>query len=129
MTLEENVVQAKQELSEYLGLQHQLALENTRLQERVHLSHDLHDGLGGSMLRSMMLLEQHQQVEKPQVMSILKLLRNDLRPRKDIYNQKRYSPENIKVLRVLKPTSVVKLKCGVISKRAPTKGFHLYAKC
>ncbi|CAB1214154.1 sensor histidine kinase [Acinetobacter bouvetii] len=78
-TLSEKVSRAKAELTESLDNQHQLALENARLQERIHLSHDLHDGLGGSIVRSILLLEQNDKIEKPQVMSILKLLRNDLR--------------------------------------------------
>lgn len=78
-TLSENVSRAKTELTESLEKQHQLAIENVRLQERIHLSHDLHDGLGGSIVRSMLLLEQNDKVEKPQIMSMLKLFRNDLR--------------------------------------------------
>lgn len=79
ITLSEKVARAKLELTESLDKQHQLALENVRLQERIHLSHDLHDGLGGSIVRSMLLLEQNDQVEKPQILSMLKLFRNDLR--------------------------------------------------
>lgn len=78
-TLTEKVHQAKQELTLSLSHQHQLALENARLQERIHLSHDLHDGLGGSIVRSIIMLEQNNQVDKLQVLSILKLLRSDLR--------------------------------------------------
>lgn len=78
-TLEESIVLAKRELTCSLNTQHQLALENVKLQERIHLSHDLHDGLGGSIVRSMIMLDRHESVEKPQMMSILKLLRNDLR--------------------------------------------------
>lgn len=79
-TLAENVTQAKQELTASLGQQHKLALENARLQERIHLSHDLHDGLGGSIVRSIIMLEQNdKKVDKPQVLSILKMLRSDLR--------------------------------------------------
>lgn len=78
-TLEKRIVQAKNELLSSLNNQHQLALENAKLQERVNLSHDLHDGLGGSISRSMMLLENHDHIEKKQMLSILKLLRNDLR--------------------------------------------------
>lgn len=78
-TLSEKVQQAEQKLTSSLGQQHSLALENARLQERINLSHDLHDGLGGSIVRSILLLEQNNQVEKPQVLSMLKLFRNDLR--------------------------------------------------
>jgi signal transduction histidine kinase len=78
-TLNENIIRAKSELTESLGVQHKLALENARLQERIHLSHDLHDGLGGSIVRSIITLERDEQINKPQVMSILKMLRSDLR--------------------------------------------------
>lgn len=78
-TLTENVQRAELKLATSLGQQHQLALENARLQERIHLSHDLHDGLGGSIVRSILLLEQNDKIEKPQIMSMLKLFRNDLR--------------------------------------------------
>ncbi|AYO54679.1 sensor histidine kinase [Acinetobacter wuhouensis] len=78
-TLEQSVIQAKDELSVSLNNQHQLALENVKLQERIHFSHDLHDGLGGSISRSLILLEKYDHIEKDQMLSILKLLRNDLR--------------------------------------------------
>ncbi|RKG30602.1 sensor histidine kinase [Acinetobacter tianfuensis] len=78
-TLTENIHHAEQKLTASLGQQHQLALENARLQERVNLSHDLHDGLGGSIVRSLILIEQNDKIEKMQILSILKLLRNDLR--------------------------------------------------
>ncbi|MFV5403451.1 ATP-binding protein [Acinetobacter sp. 228] len=78
-TLAENVTQAKQELTASLGQQHKLSIENARLQERIHLSHDLHDGLGGSIVRSIITMEQNDKITKPQVLSILKMLRSDLR--------------------------------------------------
>lgn len=78
-TLGKSVIQAKNELSTSLNIQHQLALENAKLQERINLSHDLHDGLGGSISRSMLLIENNVHIEKKQMLSILKLLRNDLR--------------------------------------------------
>ena len=78
-TLNETVIQTKNKLTNSLGLQQKLAVQNARLQERINLSHDLHDGLGGSIFRSMVLLEQNEKIEKNQVLSILKLLRSDLR--------------------------------------------------
>ena len=59
---------------------HQLELTNVRLQERINLSHELHDGLGGSIVRSMILVDQSSEtVSKQQFLSMLKLLRDDLR--------------------------------------------------
>ncbi|OUY07883.1 histidine kinase [Acinetobacter populi] len=79
-TLKENVLQAKEELTTSLNIQHKLALENTRLQERMDLSHDLHDGLGGSLVRSMAIVDQSKHnLTNPQFLSMLKLLRDDLR--------------------------------------------------
>lgn len=55
-------------------------LANARLQERLNLTHDLHDGLGGSLVHMIALVEQGSTVlEKQQVLSMLKLIRNDLR--------------------------------------------------
>lgn len=77
-TLELSVTQAKEELEKSLTNQHHLAIENIKLQQRIQLSHDLHDGLGGSIVRSMALLD-HNHVDQKQMQSILKLLRSDLR--------------------------------------------------
>lgn len=78
--LTEHVAQARAELAEVLELQHARDLQNAKLQERVQLAHDLHDGLGGSLVRSMALVEQApQQLSNDRVMSLLKSLRDDLR--------------------------------------------------
>ena len=67
-------------LSSSLYARHQLELENVRLQERIHLAHDLHDGLGASLVRSMILVDQSSStMSNQQFLSILKLLRDDLR--------------------------------------------------
>lgn len=79
-TLEQNINEAKADLSQSLNTQHQLELQNTKLQERLNLAHDLHDGLGGSLVRAIVTVEQsNQAVNKQQFLSILKLLRSDLR--------------------------------------------------
>ena len=55
-------------------------LSNTRLQERLQISHDLHDGLGGSLVRMMALVEQADApLQNHQFLSLLKLIRDDLR--------------------------------------------------
>lgn len=55
-------------------------LSNARLQERLSLTHDLHDGLGGALVHMIALVEQgNEELAKPQVLSMLKLIRNDLR--------------------------------------------------
>ena len=74
------VLQVSEELRHSLNNQHQLELQNSRLQQRMQLSHDLHDGLGGSLVRSIILVDQSKQtLSNQQFLSILKLLRNDLR--------------------------------------------------
>ncbi len=81
--LEARVAEARAELAQVLERDHARALEHTRLQERLQLAHDLHDGLGGNLVRSIALVEQaerkHQPLAGQRVLSLLKLLRDDLR--------------------------------------------------
>ncbi|ENX02020.1 ATP-binding protein [Acinetobacter schindleri] len=78
-TLKDEIDNVTQKLSSSLNSQYQLALENIRLQERVNLSRDLHDGIGGSIVRSIELVSRNDHLEKEKFLSILKLLSNDLR--------------------------------------------------
>lgn len=79
-TLRHTIEQVKDELSHTLNTSHQLELENTKLQERIYLAHDLHDGLGSSLVRSMAMVSQSKQaLTNQQTLSMLKLLRDDLR--------------------------------------------------
>ena len=78
--LEQGVAEARAQLAQALAREHARALEHTRLQERIQLAHDLHDGLGGSLIRSMALVEQAPQpLPNERVLSLLKMLRDDLR--------------------------------------------------
>jgi two-component system sensor histidine kinase UhpB len=78
--LEERVGDARQELALLLESAHRQALDHAKLQERMDISHDLHDGLGSSLVRSMALVEQTPQpLSNDRVMSLLKVLRDDLR--------------------------------------------------
>ena len=78
--LSQSVTQAREELQETLLRKHELALNNLRLQERLHIAQDLHDGLGSSLIRSMAMIEQQRDpLPNQQFLSILKLLRDDLR--------------------------------------------------
>ncbi len=78
--LRESIAHARADLSATLSREHALALDNARLQERLHVAHDLHDGLGASLVRAIALLEQTgSELPKSQFLSILKLLRDDLR--------------------------------------------------
>jgi two-component system sensor histidine kinase UhpB len=78
--LQQNVEQVRTELSDSLNHRHGLALNNAKLQERIQLAHDLHDGLGSSLVRSMASIEQSQDnLSNRQFLSVLKHLRDDLR--------------------------------------------------
>lgn len=72
--------QARHELNSSLQSEHQLALINLRHEARQQLAHDLHDGLGGQIARSILLVDQAAEPPaKSRVLSLLKLLRDDLR--------------------------------------------------
>jgi len=74
------VAEARSELAQALAREHAQALENAKLQERVQIAHDLHDGLGGSLVRGMALVEQARDaLPNERVLSLLKNLRDDLR--------------------------------------------------
>jgi len=78
--LAEGIDQARAELGATLEREHKLVLTNTRLQERLEISHDLHDGLGGSLVRMMAMVEQADKpLQNQQFLSMLKLIRDDLR--------------------------------------------------
>lgn len=78
--LEFRVFEVSEDLKRSMSEKHYLELENVRLQERIHLSHDLHDGLGASLVRSMILVDQNEdEMSNQQFLSMLKLLRDDLR--------------------------------------------------
>ncbi|KAB2902248.1 MAG: histidine kinase, partial [Burkholderiaceae bacterium] len=78
--LAEHVADARAELAQALAREHAQALDNAKLQERMQIAHDLHDGLGGSLVRGMALVEQAPQpLPNERVLSLLKVLRDDLR--------------------------------------------------
>ncbi|WP_424459664.1 sensor histidine kinase [Ottowia sp.] len=78
--LQTAVDDARRELSSTMEREHSLEVANARLRERLQIAHDLHDGVGGSLVRSLAMVEQSgSQLESPQFTSILKGLRDDLR--------------------------------------------------
>ena len=78
--LSSKIKQVSHDLSTSLTDKHNLELTNVRLQERMKLSHDLHDGLGSSIVRSMILVDQcDKEIPNQQFLSMLKLMRDDLR--------------------------------------------------
>lgn len=77
--LKAGVDKARAELTQALAREHTRAVENAKLQERMQLAHDLHDGLGGSLVRGMALVEQSPPtLPSERVLSLLKSLRDDL---------------------------------------------------
>lgn len=66
-------------LSQTLSREHELALSNTRIGERLNLVRDLHDGFGGSLLGAIASLERSPSPESARTIATLKELREDLR--------------------------------------------------
>lgn len=78
--LADGIANARTELAIAHEREHRQALHNTKLQERMHIAQELHDGLGASLVRSMALVEQARQpLPNERVLSLLKTLRDDLR--------------------------------------------------
>lgn len=70
----------RSEMTQTLKRQHELEVSNVRLAERLKLSHDLHDSLGGSLVRSIAAVEQSStNLGNNRVLSMLRELRDDLR--------------------------------------------------
>lgn len=78
--LQGTVAAAREELAATLRRQHELEVANVRLGERLNLAHDLHDGLGGTLVSSIATLEHApERVPPARFLAILKELRDDLR--------------------------------------------------
>lgn len=78
--LQAHAAHVRAELAEVLAREHDQALSHARLRERMAIVHDLHDGLGGSLVRSMAMVEQSRQpLSNERMLSLLKVLRDDLR--------------------------------------------------
>lgn len=78
--LQARIDHARTELADALEREHTQALAHAKLQERMHIVHDLHDGLGGSLVRSLALVERAQQpLSNARMLSLLKVMRDDLR--------------------------------------------------
>ncbi|RMX05761.1 histidine kinase [Corticibacter populi] len=71
---------ATEELAAALEREHAQAIHGARLGERLRIAHDLHDGLGSTLVREIARLEQMRSgMTAEQCVSMLKLLRDDLR--------------------------------------------------
>ncbi|WP_110973522.1 sensor histidine kinase [Pseudomonas huaxiensis] len=77
--LQGSVDSTRAELTQTLQREHQLEADNIRLNERLRLTHDLHDSLGSSLMRSIARMEHGDGLKDNQFLSVLKTLRSDLR--------------------------------------------------
>lgn len=78
--LVQNVVSARAQLTETLRQQHEMVLAGIRQNERLSLLHNLHDGLGGTLVNNISLIEQApQRYGADRFLSVLKELREELR--------------------------------------------------
>ncbi len=74
------IAAARQELTDMLSRQHELALAKSRLEERANIAHNLHDGFGSTVVNNIALLEHGRTApSREQLLSILKELREELR--------------------------------------------------
>lgn len=78
--LNQKIIEAEQKLAYTLNYRHQLTIKNHQLTERLHLAHELHDGLGSALVRAMIEVSHAKEtLSNKHTLSILSLLRNDLR--------------------------------------------------
>lgn len=74
------VDKSRNDLTQTLQREHALETRNIRLAERLRFSHDLHDSLGSSLMRSIATIEQSDKaLDNTRFLSMLKELRGDLR--------------------------------------------------
>lgn len=73
------VTNTREELTHTLKREHHLEIDNIRLNERLRLTHDLHDSMGSALMRSIIHTEQSRSLSQDQFLSMLRSLRDDLR--------------------------------------------------
>jgi signal transduction histidine kinase len=77
--LKTRVAAAQAERDQTLRRQHELEIANARLHERVTLVNDLHDGLGGTLINNIVVLEQSpRDAAAEHFLSVLRDLRDEL---------------------------------------------------
>ncbi|MDO5667353.1 MAG: ATP-binding protein [Alcaligenaceae bacterium] len=82
------ILEAEQALETTLTNRHQLTIKNNQLKERLNLAQELHDGLGSSLVRAMVEVSHAQEnLNNKRTLSILSLLRNDLRQIIDSFSE------------------------------------------
>ena len=90
------VAAARDELTATLSRQHALELADTRIDERSNLAYNLHDGLGGTLVNNIALI-QHQPaaMTTDRFLSILKELREELRAVVDTSTGRQGAPQSL----------------------------------
>lgn len=74
------VARTRDELTRTLQSRHNLALRNARLEERLQIAHDLHDGMGSTLIRTIAQVEHAPAApDSRHMLSALKSMRDDLR--------------------------------------------------
>lgn len=86
--LNQKIIQTTNDLQLSLQQQYQLSLENNQLQTRLKLSYELHDGLGSTLTQAITSVNYHKKnnLDKSEVLVMLKTLNNDLRQIIDLFN-------------------------------------------
>ena len=78
--LSQKITEAEEKLERTLNNRHTLIIKNHQLNERLNLAHELHDGLGSSLVRAITQFSYAKQtLSNKHTLSVLSLLRNDLR--------------------------------------------------
>ncbi|AHG62169.1 sensor histidine kinase [Advenella mimigardefordensis] len=86
--LNQNIQEAERKLELTLNNRHALTIKNHQLKERLNLAHELHDGLGSSLVRAMTQISYAKQtLGNKHTLSVLSLLRNDLRQIIDSFSE------------------------------------------
>jgi len=94
--LTSSVARAREELATTLERQHELELVHARLDERLTLAHDLHDGLGGILIGNIATFEEAPEtVPTRTVLELLRELRDDLRLIIDTASSQTYGEDSL----------------------------------
>lgn len=94
--LSRTVAHARTELAATLERQHELEIVHARLDERLTLAHDLHDGLGGMLIGNIATLEEAPEtIPTRTVLDLLRELRDDLRLIIDTASSQTYGEDSL----------------------------------
>lgn len=94
--LSQKILEAEEKLESTLNDRHTLTVKKHQLDERLNLAHELHDGLGSSLVRAMTQISYAKQtLGNKHTLSVLSLIRNDLRQIIDSFSESQIDiPDN-----------------------------------